>query len=140
MSIRLLLRASRGVEHSGLKKCCLLVPSVTASRATGNSAPVPQPDPLEHAAELAIKEMVSRLETRPGELPDHVLGKFVNDLHKFLERREHEEEESKPFSLLDEVDTLPPERARGLLREEIRRLEMELEKHQEALSGLGGGE
>lgn len=99
-----------------------------------------QPDPLERAAELAIGEMLKRLETRPDELPDHVLGKFVNDLHKFLERRENEGEEAKPFSLLDEVDTLPKDRAVVLLTEETKRLKEELLKHEAALVRLNAGE
>ena len=93
-----------------------------------------QPDPLLDVATKAIEEMGRRLNEQPDQIPDHVLSKITTDTMKILERREKQDEDqdAKPFSLLDEIDTLPRDRAIELLEEELDRLELQLAKTKEA--------
>lgn len=94
----------------------------------------PQAD-LEGIADLALTEIKNRFENKADDIPDHVLAKYFTDVNKVIDRRSEklEEEESKPFSLMDELDTLPVERARVLVKEEIGRLRAELVHYEEWL-------
>jgi hypothetical protein len=88
---------------------------------------VPQPDPLLEIAELSLKELGRRLNDDPETMPSHVLSKVAADTMRVIDRREKiEEEESRPFVLRDELPTLPPKRAKALVKEEIGRLKTEL--------------
>lgn len=58
---------------------------------------------------------------RRAAIPDHVLGTFVAKLTSLIERKDQVVEAE--FSLLDEVENLPPDRAVELLQQEIVRLD-----------------
>jgi hypothetical protein len=89
---------------------------------------------LERVARLATDEMARRLETNADGIPDHVLSKIMVEVYRLLDRREKSDEaEPRPFSLLDEVDSLPDERAQELLEEEATRLQAELDQYKAAL-------
>jgi hypothetical protein len=88
---------------------------------------------------LVEREALKRLqEDAAGEIPNHVLFKFYSDLNRARERADKELEETVPaeFNLLEEVATLPPRRARKLLREESERLLAELNLVDDAILAL----
>jgi hypothetical protein len=93
---------------------------------------------LEGALDLVSKEAMRRLKSDADEIPNHVLFRLFGDLNKVIERRdaESEDEESRPFRLLDEIPVLPKEHARDLIRVEISRLEQERLEYIAALESL----
>lgn len=85
-------------------------------------------DNLETLAELVLTEMLARVKENPGDVSTPVLSRLATDLNRFIERRvkDEEEEEHKPFSLKDELKSLPAHRAKTLVVEEVSRLRGEL--------------
>lgn len=83
---------------------------------------------IESIADLALGEIGKRFEERPQDIPDHVLAKYFTDVNKVIDRRSEKEaeEESKPFNLRDELDTLPLKHGMALVADEIQRLSEEL--------------
>ena len=109
------------------------------------SEPESGEDFLLEAAELAVKEIHRRLRDKAADIPDHVLSKMVTDLNRFLERRDRQvEEEQRPFSLLDEISTLPPDRAKDLVEAHLldlqERFDREVELYEQSLIDLGGSD
>jgi hypothetical protein len=99
---------------------------------------MPESDPLLDVAELAVQEMGRRLREDPSKIPDGALSKVIADTLRIAEKRERQEDEgeSKPFNLLDELPTMPKDRAVELVSEELVRLGEEIVQYHKVLEEL----
>lgn len=103
-----------------------------------------QPDKqfdLVEVAELALNELGRRLMNDPASVGETALSKMLSDINRIMDRRdkEIEEEESKPFNLLDELPTLPKDRALKLAQQELARLSTEVNRWVRVVTNLEEG-
>jgi len=88
-----------------------------------------------------LGELKRRLKDDAKSIPAHALVKLGGDLARLVDRRSGGDEEARGLiDPLEALSSLPPDRQRELLRDEIARYEARLADYRNRLTVLGTGE
>ena len=101
----------------------------------------PEPDEVMPSAEEMRNALLLRLYNERDKLNGIALVnglKAISDIAKQDREQPDKRDEVEPHSLLDQLQSVPPEHAIKLLKAELERLHSEIATHQAALSELEG--